>query len=69
MFFFFFLPFLLLSNTAEANNPVNIKLGAVKVADRTDRDVIKLPTCDKINNIPVNSIQLQVKISLSKLIV
>ena len=48
------------SNSSEAAS-VNIRLGSVKVADRTDKDVIRLPVCDGTNNIPVNSIQLKVR--------
>ena len=48
------------SNTAEANT-IGVKLGSVQVADRTSKDVIRLPVCDGTNNIPVNSIQLKVR--------
>ena len=58
--FIIFSTLLHLLSTAEANPTTQIRLGAVKVADRTDRDVIHLPACDGINNIPVNSIRLQV---------
>lgn len=48
------------SNTAEANT-IGIKLGSIQVADRTSKDVIRLPVCDGTKNIPVNSIQLKVR--------
>ena len=48
------------SNTAEANT-IGVKLGSIQVADRTSKDVIRLPVCDGNNNIPVNSIQLKVR--------
>ena len=51
---------LTLSNTAEANT-IGVKLGSIQVADRTSKDVIRLPVCDGNNNIPVNSIQLKVR--------
>ena len=50
------------THTAEANGAVaGIKLGSVQVADRTSKDVIRLPVCDGNQNIPVNSIQLKVR--------
>jgi hypothetical protein len=54
--------FLTLSGVAEANGATtSVKLGSVQVADRTSRDVIRLPVCDGRQNIPVNSIQLRVR--------
>jgi hypothetical protein len=50
-----------MSGVAEANNTVGVRLGAVQVGDRTERDVIKLPVCNGSSNIPVNSIQLHIK--------
>ena len=52
---------LTLSSVAEANNTVGVRLGAVQVGDRTEREVIKLPVCNGSTNIPVNSIQLHIK--------
>ena len=56
----FLASFLTISNTAEANT-VAVKLGSIQVADRTSKDVIRLPVCDGNKNIPVNSIQLKVR--------
>jgi len=39
----------------------NIRLGSVRVAERTDKDVIKLAPCGSSNNQKVNSIQIRVK--------
>ena len=53
--------FLTLLNVLPSHaEPTAIRLGAVQVAERTDKDVIKLPPCGSSNNQKVNSIQIQV---------
>ena len=49
------------THTAEAKGAVAVKLGSVQVADRTSKDVIRLPVCNGSQNVPVNSIQLKVR--------
>ena len=58
----FFSLLLSFTQTAQANGSVTgVKLGSVQVADRTSKDVIRLPGCNGSQNIPVNSIQLKVR--------
>lgn len=60
MISFLFASLLTFSTNAEADT-IGVKLGSIQVADRTSKDVIRLPVCDGNKNIPVNSIQLKVR--------
>ena len=53
--------FTLLSLTPAHAESTAIRLGAVQVAERTDKDVIKLPICGSSDNQKVNSIQIHVR--------
>ena len=46
---------------ANIPNTMGVQLGKVRLTDRTDRDVVRLPACNTSANVGVNRVQLVVK--------
>ena len=46
---------------AQAMDTMGVRLGQVRLTDRTDMDVVRLPACKTSENVPVNRVRLVVK--------